>query len=228
MAARDHHAFQVQVDIDPLAARGAGQVAHDLADQARKLDFLRVVGPADVPVGHAHRRHALLDGAQRLARRLVRDAAALQHHDGGDQLQRVLHAVLGFALPRGVPLESVVSSDGYSYVFVLGEDSVVARRRVETGAVHEDAIEVVSGVEEGERDLFHRFALPGNLPLDPVVREAAEMVVAVFDHGEIFAGRGRKIVGFGLPAPVAALRAAVERPGHGEHRPVHRVPRAVA
>src|SRR5690606_34732096 len=50
-----------------------------------------------------------------------------------------------------VPLESVVSSDGYSYVFVLGEGNVVARRRIETGAVHEDTIEVVSGVEEGER-----------------------------------------------------------------------------
>ena len=50
-----------------------------------------------------------------------------------------------------VPLESVVSSDGYSYVFALGEGNVVARRRVETGAVHDDAIEVVSGVEAGER-----------------------------------------------------------------------------
>ena len=50
-----------------------------------------------------------------------------------------------------VPLESVVSSDGYSYVFVLSEDNTVARRRIETGAVHEDSIEVVSGVEAGER-----------------------------------------------------------------------------
>jgi RND family efflux transporter MFP subunit len=50
-----------------------------------------------------------------------------------------------------VPLESVVSSDGYSYVFVLSEDNVVARRRVETGAVHEDAIEVVEGLKTGER-----------------------------------------------------------------------------
>jgi RND family efflux transporter MFP subunit len=50
-----------------------------------------------------------------------------------------------------VPLESVVSSDGYSYVFVLGEGNVVGRRRVETGAVHDGAIEVVSGLEAGER-----------------------------------------------------------------------------
>jgi HlyD family secretion protein len=50
-----------------------------------------------------------------------------------------------------VPLESVVSADGYSYVFVLSENNLVARRRIETGAVHEDAIEVVSGLEVGER-----------------------------------------------------------------------------
>jgi HlyD family secretion protein len=50
-----------------------------------------------------------------------------------------------------VPLESIVSSDGYSYVFVLSEDNVVARRLVETGAVHDGAIEVVSGLEAGER-----------------------------------------------------------------------------
>ena len=50
-----------------------------------------------------------------------------------------------------VPLESVVSSDGYSYVFVLSEDNIVARRRIETGAVHDGSIEVVGGVEPGER-----------------------------------------------------------------------------
>jgi RND family efflux transporter MFP subunit len=50
-----------------------------------------------------------------------------------------------------VPLGSIVSSDGYSYVFVLSEDNTVARRRVETGAIHDEAIEVVSGIETGER-----------------------------------------------------------------------------
>jgi len=50
-----------------------------------------------------------------------------------------------------VPLESIVSSDGYSYVFVLSEDNTVARRRVETGAMHDGSIEVVDGVEAGER-----------------------------------------------------------------------------
>jgi HlyD family secretion protein len=49
-----------------------------------------------------------------------------------------------------VPLESVVNADGYSYVFVLGSDNTVARRRIETGALHGEAIEVTSGIEGGE------------------------------------------------------------------------------
>ncbi len=49
-----------------------------------------------------------------------------------------------------VPLESVVSADGYSYVFVLGADNVVERQRIETGAVRESDIEVVAGLHAGE------------------------------------------------------------------------------
>jgi len=49
-----------------------------------------------------------------------------------------------------VPLQSVVSSDGYSYVFVLKTDSTVERRRVETGAVRAAEIEVVEGIKTGE------------------------------------------------------------------------------
>ena len=49
-----------------------------------------------------------------------------------------------------VPLESVVSADGYSYVFMLGADDVVQRRRIETGIVHGTDIEVVSGLGAGE------------------------------------------------------------------------------
>jgi multidrug efflux pump subunit AcrA (membrane-fusion protein) len=43
-----------------------------------------------------------------------------------------------------------VSADGYSYVFVVGADNTVARRRIETGAVYVGAIEVMSGVEGNE------------------------------------------------------------------------------
>jgi HlyD family secretion protein len=49
-----------------------------------------------------------------------------------------------------VPLQSVVSSDGYSYVFVLKADSTVERRRVEVGAVREAEIEVVDGIKAAE------------------------------------------------------------------------------
>jgi RND family efflux transporter MFP subunit len=57
---------------------------------------------------------------------------------------------IGRAPAFTVPLQSVVSSDGYSYVFVLKPDHTVERRRVETGAVRDASLEVVSGIEAGE------------------------------------------------------------------------------
>lgn len=57
---------------------------------------------------------------------------------------------LGRAPAFTVPLQSVVSSDGYSYVFVLKNDETVERRRVETGAVRTDQIEVLDGIAAGE------------------------------------------------------------------------------
>jgi HlyD family secretion protein len=57
---------------------------------------------------------------------------------------------IGRAPGFAVPLQSVVSSDGYSYVFVLKPDRTVERRRVETGAVRDASLEVVSGIEAGE------------------------------------------------------------------------------
>jgi HlyD family secretion protein len=57
---------------------------------------------------------------------------------------------IGRAPAFTVPLQSVVSSDGYSYVFVLKPDRTVERRRVETGAVRDASLEVVSGIEAGE------------------------------------------------------------------------------
>ena len=72
-----------------------------------------------------------------------------------DRLRPGMYAHGEIAIGTGpaymVPLESVVSSDGYSYVFVLSEDDIVARRRIETGAIHDGSIEVVGGVEAGER-----------------------------------------------------------------------------
>jgi HlyD family secretion protein len=49
-----------------------------------------------------------------------------------------------------VPLESVVSTDGYSYVFVVNGDNTVTRQRIETGGVAGGSIEVVGGLSGGE------------------------------------------------------------------------------
>jgi RND family efflux transporter MFP subunit len=57
---------------------------------------------------------------------------------------------ISHAMAFTVPLQSVVSADGYSYVFVLKHDNRVERRRVETGAVHDSEIEVSSGLEAGD------------------------------------------------------------------------------
>ena len=43
-----------------------------------------------------------------------------------------------------------MSSDGYSYVFVVRPDNTVERRRIETGVVLGESIEVVSGVQGNE------------------------------------------------------------------------------
>jgi RND family efflux transporter MFP subunit len=49
------------------------------------------------------------------------------------------------------PTASVVIEDGYSYVFVIKDEQSVQRRRVETGTVQGRQIEIVAGVEPGER-----------------------------------------------------------------------------
>jgi HlyD family secretion protein len=59
--------------------------------------------------------------------------------------------LLGQSAASMVPLSSVVTQDGYTYVFVVNEQQLVVRRRVETGAVRDKQIEIVGGVEPGER-----------------------------------------------------------------------------
>lgn len=49
-----------------------------------------------------------------------------------------------------VPLMSVVVQDGYSYVFVLDATHTASRRRVQTGALSGNLIEIVSGLRPGE------------------------------------------------------------------------------
>jgi len=49
------------------------------------------------------------------------------------------------------PIASVVIQDGYSYLFVVTDHQTVQRRRVETGIVKDNNIEIVSGIQPGER-----------------------------------------------------------------------------
>ena len=49
-----------------------------------------------------------------------------------------------------LPLESIVSSDGYSYAFVLKRDRTVERRKIQTGAILGSTIEVTEGLAAGE------------------------------------------------------------------------------
>ena len=59
--------------------------------------------------------------------------------------------LLGQSAASMVPLSSVVTQDGYTYLFVVSDQQLVVRRRVETGAVHGKQIEIVGGVQPGER-----------------------------------------------------------------------------
>ncbi len=58
--------------------------------------------------------------------------------------------VIGQGPALTLPLESIVSSDGYSYAFVLRPDHTVQRRRIETGDVFGDNIEVTRGLAAGD------------------------------------------------------------------------------
>jgi RND family efflux transporter MFP subunit len=59
--------------------------------------------------------------------------------------------LLGQAAASMVSLSSIVTQDGYTYVFVVSDQQLVERRRVDTGAVRGKQIEIVSGVQPGER-----------------------------------------------------------------------------
>ena len=59
--------------------------------------------------------------------------------------------VLDHSSAKMAPIASVVIQDGYSYVFVLAAAQTVQRRHVETGIVKGNSIEIVSGVQPGER-----------------------------------------------------------------------------
>src|SRR5690606_22656606 len=49
-----------------------------------------------------------------------------------------------------VAYASVVTQEGYNYVFGRGQGNVVERRRIEQAGVHDDMLEVSAGVAEGD------------------------------------------------------------------------------
>jgi RND family efflux transporter MFP subunit len=50
-----------------------------------------------------------------------------------------------------LPLASVLVRDGFSYVFVVNEKQSVERRRIQTGALRNGRVEVLSGLEKTDR-----------------------------------------------------------------------------
>ncbi|HBK46462.1 MAG TPA: efflux RND transporter periplasmic adaptor subunit, partial [Xanthomonadaceae bacterium] len=50
-----------------------------------------------------------------------------------------------------VPSASIVQRDGHAYVFTMKDAQTVQRRRVRTGQVVQGKVEVVEGLQEGER-----------------------------------------------------------------------------
>ena len=48
-----------------------------------------------------------------------------------------------------VPLQSLVSSDGYNYVFIVEPDRTVRRQMIQTGVLQGDSIDVLGGLEPG-------------------------------------------------------------------------------
>lgn len=48
-----------------------------------------------------------------------------------------------------VPLNALVSSDGYNYVFIVQSDRTVRRQMIQTGTIQGDNIEVLGGLEPG-------------------------------------------------------------------------------
>ncbi len=85
---------------------------------------------------------------------------------------------LGSVQARVLPREAVVVRDGYSYVFVLGEDSRVSQRRIETATASADVVPVRAGLKDGERVAVRGagFLSDGDLVrvVDPAVAETGE------------------------------------------------------
>jgi RND family efflux transporter MFP subunit len=81
--------------------------------------------------------------------------------------------LLDDAAANTIPLASVVRSDGYSYVLAVGDDRIVRRLPIETGAIDGDRVEVVSGLDTGQRIVHSGAAFLKDGDRVEVVTEAA-------------------------------------------------------
>lgn len=146
-----------------------GQIAQAGTEMLRMLRQDRVEWRAEVPEAQLSRIRAgqpatvtTADGATLQGRvRMVAPTVQANTRTGlvyvditGDQALPGMFARGEIAAGTGagllVPVSSVVVVDGYSYVFVLGDNNMVERRRVEQADVHGDMIEVSAGVVEGD------------------------------------------------------------------------------
>jgi RND family efflux transporter MFP subunit len=58
---------------------------------------------------------------------------------------------LGTQQTRTLPLSAVTVRDGFSYVFVIGNEQKIAQRRVQTGRIFNDSVEILDGIAVDER-----------------------------------------------------------------------------
>jgi RND family efflux transporter MFP subunit len=146
-----------------------GQIAQAGAEMLRMLRQDRIEWRAEVPAVHLSRikvgqtvEVAAVDGSV-LQGRVRAVAPTVQTNNrtglvyvditGGDARPGMfargeIRAGTGPGLM--VPIASVVMQDGYSYVFVLKDNNVVERRRVEQVGVYGEQLEVSEGIVAGE------------------------------------------------------------------------------
>ena len=146
-----------------------GQIAQAGAELLRLVRQNRVEWRGDVPESDLPNLHVgqgvtitSVDGRQHPGTiRIVSPVVNPNTHNGtvyvdvpsDDALRPGMFARGRIELSQGkslmVPLNSLVSSDGYHYVFVVNPDMTVSRQMIETGTIQGDNIEVRSGLDAG-------------------------------------------------------------------------------
>jgi HlyD family secretion protein len=146
-----------------------GQIAQAGVELLRLVRQNRVEWRGEVPESDLPNLHlgqtvtiSSVDGRQHLGTiRIVSPVVNPNTHNGtvyvdvpaDDALRPGMFARGRVELSQGkslmVPLSSLVTSDGYHYVFVVNPDMTVTRQMIESGAIQGDNIEVRSGLDAG-------------------------------------------------------------------------------